>query len=88
MAERMKRRELMKKIQELSFAKVECELYLDMYPDNVTALNYYNALLPELMKLMEEYRNKYGPIVAGASNNGEWSWASGKWPWQEMEDDD
>jgi spore coat protein JB len=73
---------LLKKIQALSFAKVETELYLDVYPDNREALNYYKDTLDALSAAMEEYQNKYAPIVASGVTGDTWTWVKGQWPWQ------
>ena len=68
MAERISQSDLMKKIQELDFAKVECELYLDTHPSDTMALSYYNSLLPELDALMTEYQDIYGPIFTSKNH--------------------
>ena len=79
---------LLKKIQALSFAKVETELFLDTHPDCTTALNYYKDILEELDELMTEYQNKYGPLFAEGVVGDRWSWVDGKWPWQTETEDD
>ena len=73
---------LMKKVQALSFAKVEAELYLDGHPDSQKALDYYKGILNELDEAMTEYQNKYGPIFAEGVMGDRWTWVDGKWPWQ------
>jgi len=78
----MNREELMLKIQKLSFAKVETELFLDTHPDCRAALDYYRDVTDELDGLMTEYQNKYGPIVAEGSMGDRWTWIEGLWPWQ------
>ncbi len=80
---------LLRKIQALSFAKVETELYLDTHPDNKRALEYYKDLLEELDEAMTEYQNKYGPLFAEGVVGQSWDWVKKKWPWQldgDMED--
>jgi spore coat protein JB len=77
----MNKNELLLKIQQLSFAKCETELFLDTHPDCKLALDYYRKLVDELEPLMAEYQGKYGPIVAGATNGDRWSWIDGPWPW-------
>ena len=72
---------LMRKIQELSFAKVECELFLDTHPDNVGAIEYYNKILAELDEAMTKYQNEYAPIFAEGTVGKRWSWVDDKWPW-------
>ena len=78
---------LLKKIQALSFAKVETELYLDTHPDCAAALEYYKDTLEQLDELMSEYQNKYGPLFAEGVVGDRWSWVDGKWPWQLSEED-
>ena len=76
------RESLLRKIQALSFAKVETELYLDVYPDSAQALSYYRNILSQLDEAMTEYQNKYGPLFAEGVVGDRWTWVEGKWPWQ------
>lgn len=79
--------DLLRKVQALSFAKVETELYLDTHPDSTQALNYYKKTLAELDEAMTEYQNKYGPLFAEGVVGDRWTWVEGAWPWQlETED--
>ena len=78
---------LLKKIQALSFAKVETELYLDTHPECKAALEYYKNTLEALDELMSEYQNKFGPLFAEGVVGDRWSWVDGKWPWQLSEED-
>lgn len=73
---------LLNKIQALSFAKVESELYLDTHPDSRAALDYYRGILDQLDEAMTEYQNKYGPLFAEGVVGDRWTWVEGKWPWQ------
>ena len=73
---------LMRKIQELSFAKVETELYLDTHPECQRALEYYREILRALDEVMTEYQNKYGPIYTEGVMGDRWTWVEGAWPWQ------
>ena len=76
------RTELLRKVQALSFAKVETELYLDTHPDSAQALSYYKKILGELDEAMTEYQNKYGPLFAEGVVGDRWTWVEGLWPWQ------
>lgn len=73
---------LMKKIQTISFAMVEAELFLDTHPECRQALDYYKDLRDNYRALCEEYAAKFSPITAGATTGGEWKWAMSEWPWQ------
>ena len=77
----MTKRELMRKIQALAFAKTETELYLDCHPDNRQALDYYNKINNELESYILEYSNKFGPIRAENSSSEKWNWVDDGWPW-------
>ena len=72
---------MMKKVQELSFAKCETELFLDTHPDCRQALDYYHRILSELDAASLEYRAKYGPITAADSSTERWDWVDAPWPW-------
>jgi spore coat protein JB len=73
---------LMRRVQELSFAKVECELYLDTHPDSREALDYYKNILSRLDEAMTTYQNEYGPIFSEGVVGDRWTWVEGAWPWQ------
>ena len=76
--------ELLKKISELSFVRVELELYLDTHPDCKMALDMYYKTLDELKMLTETYKNTVGPLIAADTVDTEtWSWVNMPWPWQE-----
>ena len=76
------RQRLMKKIQELAFAKDETILYLDTHPNCQMAIAYYRDVLKNLDAAMEEYQNKYGPIYHEGTANDRFTGAEGAWPWQ------
>ena len=73
--------DLLRKIQALSFAKVETELYLDTHPDSTQAMNYYKKTLAELDEARTEYQNKYGPLFAEGVVGDRWTWVDDTWPW-------
>ena len=77
--------QLLKKIQELGFAKVEACLYLDAYPENARAIEFYKSICRELDYATELYERKYGPLTIGGATHtsaDSWSWTRGPWPWQ------
>ena len=80
--ETLGRGKLMQKIDALSFAKVELELYLDAYPDCRAALSDYRETVKRLDEAVAQYESKYGPLTAASGAMGErWSWVTGPWPW-------
>ena len=78
----MGRDELLRRIQELAFMKVECELYLDAYPECSMALEQYKNIIRQYAELAERYENEYGPIRQENARGSEWKWVATPWPWQ------
>ena len=74
---------LLHKINTLSFALVETNLYLDGHPTNRAALDYYRTTYDEYKRLKEEYETKYAPLTptVGATDT-EWKWVREPWPWE------
>ena len=74
---------LLEQIRELSFVKVELELYLDTHPNCRVAIDYYHQTVDALNKLMEQYHATGSLVRAEGSQNGdEWEWVKTPWPWQ------
>lgn len=74
---------LMAEIRALSFALVECNLYLDSYPNCPEALAYFRRVRDELRAKTEAYEMKYGPLTAmGATAKNGWDWVATPWPWE------
>ena len=73
----------MLRLQELSFALKETQLFLDGHPANRKALAYYAETQAEYDLLKEEYERTYAPITAGAAENDTaWRWVRTPWPWE------
>lgn len=79
---------LLKKIQALSFAKAETELFLNTHPECANALSYYKDVVNGLNDAVGEYSEKYGPITAADVMGDRWTWVLGEWPWQNAEKED
>ena len=74
---------LMNKLRMLDFAIQESALYLDAYPENASALEYYDSMRKLREDVMAEYENKYGPItIFGNMNTKSWQWTDEPWPWE------
>lgn len=75
--------EMMLRLQELSFALKETQLFLDGHPENRRALAYYAEQKGEYDLLKEEYEKTYAPITASASeSDAAWRWVRTPWPWE------
>ncbi|ATW23413.1 spore coat protein CotJB [Candidatus Formimonas warabiya] len=79
------RRSLLRKIQELEFAAVELNLFLDTHPENEQALCDYNRFTEELMNVKNMYEIRYGPLANFGSSPSQfpWQWIQSPWPWEE-----
>ena len=78
------RKQWMYAIQQLSFACLDLNLYLDNYPNNQQALKDYNMYSKELKRITNMYEQKYGPITVGSMylDKIPWQWIKDPWPWE------
>lgn len=76
--------ELLTYIDALCFACLDLNLYLDLYPDDKSAIELFNRYREEKKNLEKEYESKYGPlfISSDALNTFPWAWDNSPWPWQ------
>ncbi|HBY20846.1 MAG: spore coat protein CotJB [Clostridiales bacterium GWE2_32_10] len=83
--EELSREELKLQIQELEFAVIELNLFLDTHPTNQKALMDYNMFSIELNKTKNVYQKKYGPLTnfGYALSSYPWKWVESPWPWEE-----
>ncbi|MBQ9805800.1 MAG: spore coat protein CotJB [Clostridia bacterium] len=73
----------MQMLRALDFAIQETVLYLDAYPDNRQALEYYHRLIEERRAAMTEYENGCGPVTMyGNTDRQHWHWIDSPWPWE------
>ena len=73
----------LKRLMALEMGIVETALYLDAYPENKAALNYYKKLIEERQKLSDELARRGRPLTALEAGKGEsWDWINSPWPWQ------
>ena len=76
-------KQLYAKLQRLDFAITELALYLDSYPDNAAALDYYHKLIAERETVATAYTQACGPMTIYDNNNPTlWEWGQSPWPWQ------
>ncbi len=83
----LSRKDLMRKIQELSFCAVDLNLFLNTHPYDAQALQDYQYVLNSLRQLKDLYNQNYGPLMnfgeAYVTGNS-WKWVAEdeKWPWE------
>ena len=74
---------LMKELQKIDFALYETILYLDVYPYNKEALDYYHTLTHQRDLVVAELEDGGTPISAGGNlSHSSWDWISSPWPWE------
>lgn len=74
---------LMRRIRAVDFAIQETVLYLDAYPCDRKALEYYHKLKETRGELVEAYQNGCGPLTnCGNESLTEWNWICSPWPWE------
>lgn len=71
-------------VQELGFALVELNLYLDTHPDDANALTVFNDLATRYATSRCNYEAQYGPLINFGTSGpaSSWAWAQEPWPWQ------
>lgn len=74
------------KLQEISFAAHDLNLYLDTHPNDSNVIRLYNEYNRQEKMLNDDYERKYGPVDL-SDNEGlgktPWSWIKKPWPWNE-----
>ena len=70
-------------IDALTFAMVDLNLYLDVFPNDREKINLYNQYRKQKENLLKEYESKYGPITINSEylNTYPWAWNNMPWPW-------
>lgn len=85
-ADNRSRKALLDRINKVSFAANELNLYLNTHPDDSNALNMFAEVRRQRITLLEEFAKKYGPLTvdyAGENCSENWNWIQMPWPWQE-----
>ena len=80
------REDLMKLINEVSFAVDDVKLYLDTHPCDESAMEYFRKYSHMRNEALKEYAENYGPLTVDTviySGSEKWNWTSEPWPWQE-----
>lgn len=79
------RNRLLRQIQEVEFAALELQLFLDTHPCDQRALMEYNGYANQLLMLKQQYEMLYGPLLnfGFSPNHGGWRWLDSPWPWEE-----
>lgn len=77
------REDMLLQIMEYTFAMIDMQLYLDVYPNNKEALNLFNRYLNNKKELTYIYEEKYGPLTIDSEiQTNNWLWDNSPWPWE------
>ena len=74
---------LLYKLQQVEFALVDVGLYLDIYPENKKAKEYFARLSEERETLVKTLAVKCHRPMTIYDTRGceEWEWINSPWPW-------
>jgi len=76
--------ELLTYVDALTFAMIDLNLYLDVYPNDREALELFNQYRMQADEYTKKYENKYGPLelTSNSLNTFPWAWDNAPWPWE------
>lgn len=71
-------------LNQMQFAVHEINLFLDNYPNDNNMLNLYNKYKESYLNLLQEFENRYGPVMVSSDvlNTTPWAWNNEPWPWE------
>ena len=78
-------KQLLNRIDQVSFAVNDMTLYLDTHPCDEKALTYCHELVQERKKLLKEYAQIYGPLTidcTDSTSENSWKWMEQPFPWE------
>jgi len=80
----LSKEQLITKINQLKFASVDLNLFLDTNPDNKRALDDYNTVSKRLNQMIDIYETKFGPLsnFGGSQSRYPFAWVDEPWPWE------
>lgn len=76
--------ELLTYVDALTFAMIDLNLYLDVYPNDRGALELFNQYRMQADEYTKKYESKYGPLelTSNSLNTFPWAWDNAPWPWE------
>ena len=77
------RETLLNRISGAQFAAWELHMYLDTHPNDTAALKSYQKYAHETKELINQFENKFGPLVStDVFGDNNWDWINNPWPWE------
>lgn len=80
----MERKNLKRYIDLVSFAALDCAMFLDTHPSNSEALEYFEYYKDARKQALKEYGCRFSPLTLDTVPKGAdfWAWANEPWPWE------
>lgn len=74
----------LEELQQLDFALVELNLYLDTHPGDLQALQQFNQLAQRRQQSAQQFEMQFGPLMQFGHSYSRypWQWNDTPWPWQ------
>jgi spore coat protein JB len=75
---------LLHDLQAVDFVLVELTLYLDTHPNDLAALEQFNAFSAKKQQLKAQFDHEYGPLqqYGNSPAGAPFDWKEAPWPWQ------
>ena len=80
----MNRQNLKCYIDFVSFAALDCAMFLDTHPKNAERLEYFEYYTNARKQALKEYSSRFSPLTLDTVPKGTdfWAWANEPWPWE------
>ena len=78
-------KQLLNRINQVSFAVDDLLLYLDTHPCDERALMLCRKMVKERKELLEKYAQNFGPLTIDCTDMSEsesWKWMEQPFPWE------
>lgn len=77
--------EMLRKVDQISFAVQDTLLFLDTHPEDEEALAFFCEYSKMRNDILEEYAKEFGPLIIDnviMSDGDYWNWINQPWPWE------
>lgn len=64
------------------FVVYETALYLNVYPNDKDAIDYFKRHKDTAARLRHDYEALFGPLTISSVSSEGWSWINCPWPWE------
>ena len=68
----------------VSFAALDCAMFLDTHPKNAEGLEYFEYYTNARKQALKEYSSRFSPLNLDTvpKDTEFWAWANKPWPWE------